>query len=437
MPETTAAVDRAAQDIPLTRSARDALEHAVAEASRRNEPEATPVDVLRAVLGARGSLADETVRGLGVDPDAVIASIPPDGATPALPLRQLVVNANREATVLGHYQVDAIHLLLVLMYSDARQTASVLQAAGLTLYDVRRHMQTGVRAGNPVTSGSTPATRDAAMRAAATRAPDRALRRRPLPSLSPVLGVSPMFLGLVALTVISGGVLWFGVLPQALGILTIVFVVAGWVVTVCVHEFFHAVVAYLGGDRDVAVSGYLTLNPLKYTNIVMSIAFPVIALLLGGFGLPGGAVYINHAALRSKSWDSLVSVAGPVANALFALLIAAVLALALHLDWVTTTNLPFFEAFGFLGFVEVFAVFLNLLPIPPLDGFGIIRPWLPYSVQSTAVRMGSAGILVVFLLLFYVPAVGGALFSVVGQLTFLIGIDPSLVALGQQHMRLR
>jgi Zn-dependent protease len=252
-----------------------------------------------------------------------------------------------------------------------------------------------------------------------------------------VLGVSPLFLGIVAATVISGGLLWLGFLPQAIGILTILFVVAGWVVSVCVHEFFHAVMAYLGGDRDVAASGYLTLNPLKYTNIVMSIALPVIALLLGGFGLPGGAVYINHTALRSRAWDSLVSVAGPVANALFALLIAGGLALALRLDWITGANLPFFEALAFLGFVEVFAIVLNLLPIPPLDGFGIIRPWLPYSLQATAARIGTAGFLIVFLLLWYVPAVGSVLFSGVGQLTSLLGIDPFLIALGQQHMRFR
>ncbi len=426
MPETTAAVDRAAADIPLTRSARDVLEHAVLEASRRNVPDAAPVDVLRAVLATRGTLADETVRSLGVSPEAVIASIPADGASPTLPLRQLVVNANREAQVLGHYQVDSIHLLLALLYSDARPTSAVLQAAGLTLYDLRRHMQTGARPNGSATgAGST------------SRPPDRALRRRPLPALRPVLGVSPLFLGIVAATVISGGLLWLGSLPQASGILTILFVVAGWVVSVCVHEFFHAVMAYLGGDRDVAASGYLTLNPLKYTNIVMSIALPVIALLLGGFGLPGGAVYINHTALRSRAWDSLVSVAGPVANAMFALLIAGALALVMRFGWITGSNRAFFEALAFLGFVEVFAVVLNLLPIPPLDGFGIIRPWLPYSLQATAARIGTAGFLIVFLLLWYVPAVGSVLFSGVGQLTSLLGIDPFLIVLGQQHMRFR
>jgi Zn-dependent protease len=427
MPETTAAVDRAAADIRLTRSARDILERAVYDASTRNEPDATPLDVLRAVLNARGSLADEAIRSLGVDPAAVAATVPADGEASNLSLRQLVVNANREALVLGHYQVDSIHLLLALLYSDARPTAGILQSAGLTLYDVRRHVQ----------AGAAPAGAPQARPSRTAAAPDRALRRRPLPSLRPVLGVSPIFLAMVAVTLGSGALLWFDVVPAGASAITLVFVVFGWVVSVCIHEFFHAVLAYLGGDRDVAASGYLTLNPLRYTNIVMSIVFPVIALLLGGIGLPGGAVFINHAMLRSKAWDSLVSVAGPVANALFAVVIAAIVAGGLNLHWLTAANLPFFEAMAFLGFVEVVAVILNLLPIPPLDGFGILRPWLPYSVQAMGVRIGMAGYVILFFLFWYVPAFGSTLVGAASQVTLALGIDPALVTLGYDHMRFR
>src|SRR5437868_4760626 len=140
MPETTAAVDRASADIPLTRAARDVLERAVAAAARRNTTEATPVDVLRSLLGMPDSLAVATMRSLGVDPSAVAGKLGADGEVSPLPLRQLVVNANREAQVLGHHLVDSIHLLLALLYSDAHPTAAILQSSGLTLYDVRREI---------------------------------------------------------------------------------------------------------------------------------------------------------------------------------------------------------------------------------------------------------------------------------------------------------
>lgn len=415
MPETTAAVDRASADVRLTRSARDILERAVEAASHRNTTEATPLDVLRSLLGMPDSLAVETIRALGIDPATVAVKLGADGEASSLPLRQLVVNANREAQVLGHYQVDSIHLLLALMYADARPTAAILQSSGLTLYDVRRQMQSGK----------------------ATAAPERALRRRPWPRLRPVLGISRIFIALLALLALTGASLWFDVLPGVAGVTTIAFVVVGWVVSVCVHEFFHAVAAYLGGDRDVAASGYLTLNPLRYTNVVMSIVLPVAALLLGGIGLPGGAVYVNHTMLRSRVWDSAVSLAGPLANVLFALVIAGFLAVAPYLAGLGLGSLSFYEALAFLGYLQVVAIILNLLPIPPLDGFGILRPWLPYSVQDAGARIGMAGYLVLFFLLFYVPALSGLFFGAADVVSASIGIDPGLAAYGYAHMRFR
>jgi Zn-dependent protease len=249
-----------------------------------------------------------------------------------------------------------------------------------------------------------------------------------------VLTVSPVFLGLVGITAGAGALLWFDVLPGMDPILTIVFVTAGWIASVCVHEFGHALVAYLGGDRMVVAHGYLSLNPLRYTNILLSVVMPVAFLLLGGIGLPGAAVYINHSAIRSRLWDSAVSLAGPVATLLCGLLIAIPFLTPNHLVWMAG-HVSFFAALAFLGFVEVIALVLNLLPIPGLDGFGIIRPWLPYSLQDLAIRYGQVGIIGVFILLWFVPPVSNAFFQSIFQLTSLVGIDPLLVQIGRIEMR--
>ena len=430
MPE--AALDKAAADITLTRSAREVLEHAVADSDRRGEPEANPVDVLRAVLSSRGSLAYETIRGLGIDPAAVIATLPQNGAVsgPGLPLRQLLVNANREAQVLGHYQVDSIHLLLVLMYSDSPATSATLQRAGITLYDIRRQLQAAPK---PPVGATTGATQPAKRAAPA----DRSLRRRPLPSLKGVVGVSPVFMGLLLALVASGAVLWFDLVPTAGAIFVIVFVVAGWVVSLSVHEFGHAFVAYLGGDTSVVASGYLNLNPLRYTNALLSIVMPVVFLLLGGIALPGGAVYIDRAALRSRWWDTGVSLAGPLGTLVCTVLVSIPFLIPGFETWVTQTNVMFFEALAFLGFVQVFALLLNLVPIPGLDGFGAIRPWLSYSIQATANRIGFAGILVVFVLLWYVPPIRDTFFLTIFQITDHLGIPAGLIINGSAHMRLQ
>ncbi|HEX9605524.1 MAG TPA: Clp protease N-terminal domain-containing protein, partial [Myxococcales bacterium] len=129
MSDATAELERAAADIPLNRDARDVLEKATALASQRGAPQAGPVDVLEAILADRGSSAYGAIKTLSADPQAVNAEATREDGGAGLPLRQLLVNANREAQVLGHYQVDSIHLLLALLYSDSRATSAALQKA--------------------------------------------------------------------------------------------------------------------------------------------------------------------------------------------------------------------------------------------------------------------------------------------------------------------
>ena len=450
MPDATTELERAVADIPLTRSARDILDRAAAAAKSRGASP-TARDILEATLSTRGTLAEQAIRALGADPASIASELPPaDGSDVAtIPLRQLLVNANREAQVLGHYHVDSIHLLLAMIYSDSPETSGPLLKAGLTIYDLRRHLQAGTKADfQPGESDRASASRSqpapAAARArnqspisGAAARPDATLRRRPWPSLRGVIRVSPVFLALVAATAGSGALLWFGVLPALAGPLTILFVTAGWITSVCVHEFAHALVAYLGGDMSVKDSGYLNMNPLRYTNVLLSLVMPVLFLLLGGIGLPGGAVYINRSALRSRTWDSAVSVAGPVGTVLCGVLVALPFVIPGHGAWINQTNLNFFAALAFLGFIEVVALVLNLLPVPGLDGFGIIRPWLPYTAQGLAMQYGQLGILAVFAALWLVPPINQAFFGFVLDLSILLGIDPSLIVTGQLHMRFR
>ena len=63
-----------------------------------------------------------------------------------------------------------------------------------------------------------------------------------------------------------------------------VFVIFGWLISLCLHEFAHAVTAFRFGDRSVQQSGYLTLNPLKYTHPGLSLGLPLLIILLGGIG---------------------------------------------------------------------------------------------------------------------------------------------------------
>jgi Zn-dependent protease len=394
----------------LTRDAREIVDRATALARTRGVEEPSAVDLLKATLQSPRSLADSEIKALGADPQALASALPANGAQEEPSLRHVIANANREAQVLGHYRIDSVHLLLALMYSDSPATAIPLQNAGLTLYNLRSHLQ-GVE-------------------------PERALRRKPWPSLRGVVSVSPFFLAVVGVLALSGALLWTGAVPGQAGLLVTAFVVAGWVASLCLHEFGHAIVAYLGGDRSVVGAGYLSLNPLRYQSLMVSLILPIVFLLIGGIALPGGAVYINHSALRTRAWSTAVSLAGPAANLLCALLIGGVFLLALPRSSLNPGQIEFFGALAVLGFFMAFAVVINLLPVPGLDGFGAIRPWLPYSVQYSAVRYGTIGIYAVFLALWFVPPVRQVFFQLVYQLTALVGIPQLLIAIGYSSLRL-
>ncbi|GMW00878.1 MAG: hypothetical protein AMXMBFR84_20150 [Candidatus Hydrogenedentota bacterium] len=166
-----------------------------------------------------------------------------------------------------------------------------------------------------------------------------------------------------------------------------------WIFTLCLHEFSHAAVAYLGGDHTVKEKGYLSFNPLAYANPMLSIVLPVVFLIMGGLALPGGCVYIDRSLLRSKWWDSLVSAAGPASNFVFAVLLSLPFTLGL-VD--PDPTVPLWNAYAVIIFIELIAVFFNLLPIPPLDGFGIIAPFLPEPLRD---RLYSFGNIMFFLFL--------------------------------------
>ncbi|HTL28550.1 MAG TPA: site-2 protease family protein [Tepidisphaeraceae bacterium] len=156
-------------------------------------------------------------------------------------------------------------------------------------------------------------------------------------------------------------------------------IIVGWILSVVLHEFAHGFVAYLGGDYTIRERGGLTLNPIKYIDPFMSLILPAVFLLLGGIPLPGGATYIRRDLLRSKEWQSLVSLAGPAMNLL--LFVVCILPLHPKLGWadysVPVTSWSNLQIFlGATAVLQLMAVILNLVPVPPLDGFGVLSPFM-------------------------------------------------------------
>lgn len=221
--------------------------------------------------------------------------------------------------------------------------------------------------------------------------------------------ISPIFLLLVAITV-GGGALCTGsnIVMITAGVMLLV--LAGWAVSLCLHEFAHAAVAYRGGDTSVANKGYLTLDIRRYLNPMLSFVLPLFFVLAGGIPLVGGAVWINDWAIRSRLNRSMVSLAGPLINLVLGLLLAVV---------TRSVAMPggLLAGLSYLGLVQVLAFVLNILPVPGLDGFGVLEPYLSQDSRELAAKVRPWAPLALFALLLGVPALSAA-FGAAGTAIF-------------------
>jgi len=202
----------------------------------------------------------------------------------------------------------------------------------------------------------------------------------------------------------------------------------GWIFSLCLHEFSHALVAYHGGDYTVREKGYLTFNPLKYTHPFLSFILPLLILLMGGIGLPGGAVYIETWRIRNRYWLSGMSLAGPAANGVFAVFLAILLRVLPD----STSNL--WPGISFLIVLQIWAILFNLIPLPGLDGYGVIGPFLSPPIQMQMERMRAYAIWILIIALWYIPFVGSFFWGIVFIISSLLGIDFNLAMQGSQFL---
>ena len=202
----------------------------------------------------------------------------------------------------------------------------------------------------------------------------------------------------------------------------------GWIFSLCLHEFSHAIVAYYGGDYTVKEKGYLTFNPLRYTHPFLSIIRPLLILFMGGIGLPGGAVYIETWRIRNRYWLSAMALAGPVANGL----VAIVLAVLLRVLPESTSYI--WPGLSFLLVLQIWAILFNLIPIPGLDGYGVIEPFLNPAIQMQMNRIRGYAIWILILVFWYIPVVGRFFSLIVTLISVTLGVDLSLAAQGRDYL---
>jgi Zn-dependent protease len=173
---------------------------------------------------------------------------------------------------------------------------------------------------------------------------------------------------------------------------------------ITVHEAAHAWTALKKGDPTAAGMGRVSLNPLAHIDLFGTIILPIMLIIAGlpafGWAKP---VIVDPRNLRRPRHDNLwISLAGPAANLSTA---AVSLALILAIKFLSPGSIVFLARYlsrqpvgaqplGILTLILFYFVFVNcylaafnLIPVPPLDGSGVLSGLLSSKAAATYGRL--------------------------------------------------
>ena len=160
----------------------------------------------------------------------------------------------------------------------------------------------------------------------------------------------------------------------------------GIAVAISVHEFGHAYAAHLLGDDTAKMQGRMTLDPAKHIDPI-----GLITLIVFRFGW-ARPVPVNPNNFKNyKLGNVLVSLAGAIGNILAAIVCVFIIKYV-RMDAIRIiANVTLVYNVGFAAF--------NLLPIPPLDGWGIISTFIPYKYNDLVYKYESYSYPILLILL--------------------------------------
>lgn len=175
-----------------------------------------------------------------------------------------------------------------------------------------------------------------------------------------------------------------------------------------IHEFMHAYVGHVLGDTTASDEGRLSLNPLSHIDPLMTIALPIITIVL--FQVPilaAKPVPFNPERVKYEEFGAaLIAAAGPLSNLVLAILSALLLNVLAAGSFIA-------EALTVFMILNVALFVFNLLPLPPLDGSRVLYAFAPEPVQRVMEQLEPIGLFIIFGL---VLMGGGAFLTDINQM---------------------
>lgn len=178
----------------------------------------------------------------------------------------------------------------------------------------------------------------------------------------------------------------------------ILFQILVLIFSVMVHEISHGLLALRLGDTTARDSGRLSLNPLKHLDPFGSVVLPLLLAALGGpvFGWARPVPYNPMNLKNPKRGSGLIAAAGPISN----LAVAIVFGLVARALSVSFGGSPIFLLVNLVIIINLALAIFNLIPIPPLDGSGVLFSLLPRSAYKFQEFLTRYGFFILILLIF-------------------------------------
>jgi Zn-dependent protease len=178
------------------------------------------------------------------------------------------------------------------------------------------------------------------------------------------------------------------------------------ILSISVHEFGHAWFATKLGDPLPRSDGRVTLSPRAHVDPIGTIAFPLVMFFAGGGLLGWGRPVMTNSRnytryLSVAGGRILVAVAGPLMNLTLAALVSLLLVVTAQAG-----VLPegfFLPIFKHLVALNLFLMWFNLIPLPPLDGGALLEWALPDSKQHIITFLNKWGFLILLAMMMTPP----------------------------------